>query len=786
MIPDRKRIKRPARQGGHAALLLVALFALFSLAAEAQEQLQVTVRQGQSLRDLAREYLDDPDLWGEILRANDLEDAADLHPGMGLAIPANEISRTTVALQRAVESIESATVNGARLFAPEELSNALNALDRARLARKESRWGEARELALTADDWAKRALQRCRENQNLAAEAVVQYRKGNVQSRSQQSRVWEEAESYKVLMEGDRVRTLSQSYAGILFRDDSRLRMEENSLAYIQRMRYNRLLDSEHSTISLLQGDLFAFLDQGRKADRFELELEGVETDIRSSAFWVSRNEEKEETRFANYEGEIEVTVRDETLVMGANQGSVITPMGSRLINELLPRPRLANPGTFARIEGNSVAFAWHPLEDAGSYWLEVARDKEFGDLLVNRSALKDTAHRESGLERGLYYWRVSAVDTHGLPGPKSDVRLIAVLDDRTAPFLLVSEPASGAILAEELVVLRGETEPGAQLAVAGKTVDVMEDGGFEATLLLGVGRNLIPLIVRDPAGNVLERELLLYHHPERQRFNLSLEIARTGSDSLPLPVSPGGTTLRGTTGPEHRVSIHGLRTPHSGAAIADSSGRFSLNAPLQDDEESYLLTDRNRIGAVREDSLFLAVDGTPPEITWQSLPERYTTAKTVRLAGQVRGAVSLQVNGRAVQLDPDGHFDHTLLLEEGVNGFLALAVDQVGNRSERVLSVFRDTTPPVIQSYSADPDQARRGGALALRVVAEDAGELARLARVNVRVNGYHYEGYLHSAGTSGQYSGTVELPANVSGPVIWERIQVSDYLGNRATLTP
>jgi nucleoid-associated protein YgaU len=45
----------------------------------------VTVGEGQSLRDIAQEYLGDPDLWTEILRANGLS-VADVHPGIKLKI----------------------------------------------------------------------------------------------------------------------------------------------------------------------------------------------------------------------------------------------------------------------------------------------------------------------------------------------------------------------------------------------------------------------------------------------------------------------------------------------------------------------------------------------------------------------------------------------------------------------------------------------------------------------------------------------------------------------------
>ena len=86
--PQERALFRRARRSGFAGLALAALLTLQALPAIAAEGEVVTVRlkEGQSLRDLAEEHLGDPDLWTEILRANDLA-VADVHPGIELKIP---------------------------------------------------------------------------------------------------------------------------------------------------------------------------------------------------------------------------------------------------------------------------------------------------------------------------------------------------------------------------------------------------------------------------------------------------------------------------------------------------------------------------------------------------------------------------------------------------------------------------------------------------------------------------------------------------------------------------
>jgi LysM domain len=86
-----------------AGLIVAGLLGLHAAAAIAacDELLTVRVKEGQSLRDLAQQYLGDPDLWTEILRANGLA-LGDVHPGTELKIPAGQIAAANKALGEAL------------------------------------------------------------------------------------------------------------------------------------------------------------------------------------------------------------------------------------------------------------------------------------------------------------------------------------------------------------------------------------------------------------------------------------------------------------------------------------------------------------------------------------------------------------------------------------------------------------------------------------------------------------------------------------------------------------
>ena len=70
-------------------MILAAL--LGGHAAGAAEPVVVRLEEGQSLRDLAQQYLGDPDLWMEILRANGLA-VSDVRPGIEITIPVADLT----------------------------------------------------------------------------------------------------------------------------------------------------------------------------------------------------------------------------------------------------------------------------------------------------------------------------------------------------------------------------------------------------------------------------------------------------------------------------------------------------------------------------------------------------------------------------------------------------------------------------------------------------------------------------------------------------------------------
>ncbi|MDX2441913.1 MAG: FecR domain-containing protein, partial [Desulfobacterales bacterium] len=303
----------------------------------------IRVKENQGIRDISKKYLGDPNRWEDVLRANDLKSPDEIKPRMLLRIPVGEVFQAKNELEVSGKLIQKATMAGAKIFAPKIIAKAIQLRDTALLKQKSGELHECINLAGSAATEGKKALKICISNQDVPAQAVVNDRKGYVHSRKPSDNLWKDVFRYDILHEGERIRTLSESSCDILFRNDSRLRLNENSQALIRKMRANLLEDTGEAKVSLVKGDVFALLAAGKKNDRFQLDIPGVETKVDSKYFWVGRD--RHGARFANYDGKLEISSAGSKVVLKRNQGSVVLhnkkPTSPR---ELLASPRLLKP----------------------------------------------------------------------------------------------------------------------------------------------------------------------------------------------------------------------------------------------------------------------------------------------------------------------------------------------------------------------------------------------------------------------------------------------------------
>lgn len=81
-------------------------------------------------------------------------------------------------------------------------------------------------------------------------------------------------------------------------------------------------------------------------------------------------------------------------------------------------------PANQSLFRGTQPVLQWSDSADADSYRLQIARDSDFSELLVDRNGLTTTRFDASALEAiGDYYWRLYSISESGEQGPAGDLR---------------------------------------------------------------------------------------------------------------------------------------------------------------------------------------------------------------------------------------------------------------------------------------------------------------------------------------------------------------------------
>ncbi len=767
------------------ATVLGAWLALTSWAAvAASETTQAKLREGQSLRELAQQYLGDPDLWTAILRANNLSSITDAKPGVILTIPVAQIARADHALADALAAIQAATKEGARLLAAAQIESCLAVYRRATARRKAGDWDEAASLAAEAQATAEEARKLASSRRDTQAEALLSDRQGDVEGRRPQALVWSDRPLDSLLVEQENVRTLSSSTAQITFNDDSRLRLNANSEAVIERMRSDAISRHEEAKVSLVQGDFYALLSGKSEQHKFEVQVPEVKADVESRDFWVRRDASG--SKFTNYDDRtLSVAANGESVTLGRDEATLVRngrpPTEKQAV---LPPTELATPANDSDLFNAATPLRWSAVPDAVGYWLEIADDVDFQRMALTRWGLKDTSFATGALNVGTYYWRVSALDKFGLPGARSDAWRFNVRVDNTPPFLIIKEPQEGTILRTSPVRLRGTTEPGVTLRMAGAPVPVAADGSFDVPLDLVAGDNQVALDATDPAGNITRRARAFVYAPDQPALvAFDAGIPHTGPGRF--VTSGDAITLTGSSDPGARLRVTSESGPALASAFADAKGRFTLSVPLAGPSQKLTIEVRQVSGATGSSDFSVTQDREPPTITLETSPPTVTATEWLVLRGRADGATGLTVNGKPTDL-ADGSFDTTLTLQGGRNRVELIATDLVGNRRVDSFDVVLDQDPPQLVSFEVTPRDAKPGQPVQIALTARDASGLRKVAPIRLQVGSTDIDDLLELDGSTGTYRKTLLLPANASGRVTVREVEVEDYAGNTARFTP
>ena len=741
----------------------------FSALGQNKDVISVTYNSNQSIRELAKTYLDDPNAWEILVRFNGYDSPNDIKSGAILKIPVRLYTTLMQRLDESQQLIAQANKEGAGILASKELNQAIDLREQAITLKEQGKLEKALETTNQAKDVSQKALDVAKKKRIQSVSAVLDYKKGTVQTRTPVQSTWNGAEEKDDLTEKERVRTLSNSLGGILFVDGSRLNLNDNSLAVIEAMKQDLIKNTRTSKVTVMEGDVSAFLSSLSQKNEVNVSVPGVQTKIRSKKFTASRDENKV-SRFANYDGEIDLTASGKTVTIKENEGSTIAEgQAPSSPEKLLPPPEIVSPKPEQNYYTESASFAWNAVSEAQAYRIEIAGNKSFSRILENIRVAGTQSYSWEAPGNGVYYFRISAVDNKKLKGPSSDQVEFYVNVDTIPPYLAVQSPPDQYISDIPAITLSGTAEQGAILTVKGDTIPVKKDGTFNQSLTLPAGKQKIVLVAKDPAGNVTKVTRVV-------TVSISDQLVQLNNPGKRI-VNSGDVEITGTVKPGVNVTI-------DGKTATIQNGKLHEILTLTEGEHHLTVVATGADGKSQTNTLDVIVDKTPPVIKLNDVPG-YTKNSSLTIQGDLSEKASVRVGEKQISSSGE-HFEADVPLQEGKNVLTLVATDDAGNQASNEIAVIRDTQPPKIISRTLSPKQVTAGGVVTIEVKASDSGVgLARTGKFVLQVGdaAQKYQGMLNLASSRDKYTGSVFLPPSAKGQITVISLEITDYLGNQAT---
>ncbi len=742
------------------------------------DSIVIVVAEGESVRQISEKYLGDPDLWPIILRANNLQDITDLTSGQSLTLPVSEIQAAKQSLAVSLTEIQSANHQGAQLFAPKLIETAIGYRDEALAKHNGGSWSETLSLANLSLASAASARQVSEKNRDQSAEARLNDRQGWVEGQRPEELLWSDRKLNAILREEEKIRTLSRSTAQVVFRDASRLRLNANSQAVIQRIRFDPLKRREEAEINLVTGDFYAILGAESSRNRLEVQLPNVDAKIDSGDFWVSHD--RTGAKFTNYDSRpVTVSAGGETIELGRNQGAFVrdgTAASEKF--DVKPATKLVSPRDDQTIYGRKIQFKWEPVDDASAYWIEIAFDHGFDRMRESRWGIAESTVQDIELAPGTYYWRIAALDAFGLPGNRSKTGRFDVEIDDAPPFLEIRTPSDSQILRQPAYTISGEAEPGVRVTVNGQPTEIDKDGRFALQLIADEGVNDVVVAATDAAGNATERTVRFQFMPDR---NATVAYEKSIPRIADRHFLTGGDKIRisGVAAGNAQFIVKDGSGTKRVSTRTDKQGQFAVSLPLFGEAEDFEVSVILASGYSYRDSFRVELDKTPPQLRHDETPPRLASSPELKLRGEIDSDAELTLNGELVNLE-DRRFNVVLQLIPGPNLFQLVATDKVGNVTVEKWIVTLDREAPEVVDRRIDRKDSGDGQFLTVLIKARDASGLAKTAPFRVFVADKVFPGMLRYNRATKSYQGGLRIPGLTKGLMATALVELTDDAGN------
>jgi hypothetical protein len=755
----------------NAAALLILLLSNFTYS-QRMDDIKLQVDSNLDIRKTAAEYFGNPDLWPYILKYNNIKNLGDVKIGTNLLIPQAKVRRTLSRLDEANKSFQNAVQIGAKILAEDLLNKASSSFQQATKQKDSFEYDSVEKYADESIANSKAAYKQAKEIREKTIDAIISFKRGIVQKMFPSILKWEEAELYDNLKENDWARTLTLSNANITFYDLSQIKLNENSQAIIQSSKFDVIDNKTTTKVKLEKGDAYAMLLNSPKK-RFDLDIKGVKTKINSKYFWVEKGNKN--TKLSNYNGEIALEVKDSSVVVKKNQGSVIPDGGFPAApKNLLAAPNLLLPADQSKIYEVNPMFNWTKNDKAESYWLEFSTDASFKKVYSSFKNIHSETMKLTSIDAGVYYWHVCSVDSTGLPGPYSESRIIIAKLDANNPFLFIEYPPNNLVTRQSKIVVKGKTDTECIVKVNETKIETDSVGNFRHESILADGKNILELEVTNKSGGKTKIYRNIFCELSSNIKVLEKTLGEL-VDQLKIATSKNVFRLILSTRPLSRIVIISKQRNWSTVNYSDTLGSCFLDLPIEKDGEDFLLSILTPASFEKSINFSLQKNNVFPRIIFELEPENETNRNVFVMKGKAENTNELQINNQKIALDANGYFSFNQLLRKSVNDFVIKAVGLDGRIATLEKRVVLDNQPPRLISCEiriADKDESL----YLISVKAHDETTLKNFIKIKFNDGGTIRKELINYSKEKNIYEGVFNCKAK---PLI-KSIVLEDYLGN------
>ena len=143
------------------------------------------------------------------------------------------------------------------------------------------------------------------------------------------------------------------------------------------------------------------------------------------------------------------------------------------------------------------------------------------------------------------------------------------------------------------------------------------------------------------------------------------------------MQVNTQTLTLEGITEPGAIIFVGGASQP----IRADNTGRFSFQYKLNDGDNALDVQATDAAGNTTRLRRTVGLITEPPDIELiRPLENEWTNQQLLTIEGRTRPGAILEINNQTVKINPDGSFQHQLILDQGDTTLHIVATDSVGN----------------------------------------------------------------------------------------------------------